>query len=235
MKRYQFLLFDADGTLLDFETACAHAFQRTYFAQGLDLQKPYSAQLLESYRKNNENWWGKLERGECTRPQLYLGRFADFLQENGLSGDPQALHETYFPLLGEGGDLLPGAEELVKRLKAAGYFLYLITNGKASTQRTRLERSGLQPYFEDCFISEDTGFAKPDFRFFDYVFSRIPGFSAKRGLVIGDSLSSDIQGAANAGLDSIWYAPSAAENKNKAPYTLLARSYEEILRFLCDE
>ena len=135
MKRYQFLLFDADGTLLDFETACAHAFQRTYFAQGLDLQKPYSAQLLESYRKNNENWWGKLERGECTRPQLYLGRFADFLQENGLSGDPQALHEAYFPLLGEGGDLLPGAEELVKRLKAAGYFLYLITNGKASTQR----------------------------------------------------------------------------------------------------
>ncbi len=147
--------------------------------KGWIYKSPIQLSFLESYRKNNENWWGKLERGECTRPQLYLGRFADFLQENGLSGDPQALHETYFPLLGEGGDLLPGAEELVKRLKAAGYFLYLITNGKASTQRTRLERSGLQPYFEDCFISEDTGFAKPDFRSFHYVFSRIPGFSAK--------------------------------------------------------
>ena len=84
MKRYRFLLFDADYTLLDFDKDMFHAFQATY-AACFGSQRPYSPRLLEQYEACNNRWWAKLERGECTKPQLFAGRFQDFLQETGLT------------------------------------------------------------------------------------------------------------------------------------------------------
>lgn len=115
MKSYRFLLFDADYTLLDFDRDMERAFQATYKAC-FGSQRPYSPQLLEQYEACNNRWWAKLERGECTKPQLYAGRFQDFLRETGLSGDPEEINRAYFANLGQGGALLPGALELVRDL-----------------------------------------------------------------------------------------------------------------------
>ena len=87
MKPYRFLLLDADGTLLDFDQDMLHAFQATY-AACFGSQRPYSPALLEQYETCNNRWWAKLERGECTKPQLFVGRFTDFLGETGLTGGP---------------------------------------------------------------------------------------------------------------------------------------------------
>ena len=95
MKRYRFLLFDADYTLLDFDKDMFHAFQATYEAC-FGSQRPYSPQLLEQYEVCNNRWWEKLERGECTKSQLYVGRFQDFLQETGLIGQPEETNRLYF-------------------------------------------------------------------------------------------------------------------------------------------
>ena len=104
----------------------------------------------------------------------------------------------------------PGALELVRDLSEK-YLLYIVTNGNAVSQRTRLEHSGLLPYVKDVFVSEDAGAAKPDSRYFDYVFSRIPGFRREQALLVGDSLTSDMLGAQNAGIDSLWYFPQSAQ------------------------
>lgn len=209
MKSYRFLLFDADYTLLDFDRDMEQAFQATYKAC-FGSQRPYSPQLLEQYEACNNRWWAKLERGECTKPQLYKGRFVDFLEETGLSGEPEEINRAYFENLGQGGALLPGALELVRDLSEK-YLLYIVTNGNAISQRTRLEHSGLLPYVKDVFVSEDAGAAKPDPRYFDYVFSRIPGFRREQALLVGDSLTSDMLGAQNAGIDSLWYFPQSAQ------------------------
>ncbi len=115
MKPYRFLLLDADGTLLDFDQDMLHAFQATY-AACFGSQRPYSPALLEQYETCNNRWWAKLERGECTKPQLFVGRFTDFLTETGLTGDPETINRTYFENLAQGGSLLPGALELVRDL-----------------------------------------------------------------------------------------------------------------------
>lgn len=224
---YTTLLLDADGTLLDFPQDMERAFRAAYDAcfRG---QAPYSPQLLSCYSRCNDRWWSKLERRECTKPELYIGRFQDFLAETGLQGDPEVVNGQYFTNLGKGGALLPGALELVERM-AQKYTLYIVTNGNAVTQKTRLENSGLLRWVRDYFVSEDAGAAKPDPRYFDYVFSRIPGLERAKALVIGDSLTSDIQGAVNAGLDSLYYHPDGPVAAiGRPPYTYEAASYEEI-------
>lgn len=226
---YQFLLLDADNTLLDFDRDMEEAFHRM-FARCFPTV-PYNPGYLAQYEKANARWWAKLERGECTKPQLFLGRFTDFFRKTGLSGDSKEVNQVYFTMLGEGGALLPGALDFVKRL-ARHHQLYIITNGNAASQKTRLAHSGLMSYVLDFFVSEDAGAAKPDPLYFNYVFSRIPGFAKERALVIGDTYNSDIKGAANAGLPCIWYNPKKELPTEKLPVLLEARDFESILRYL---
>lgn len=233
MKHYRFLLLDADGTLLDFDQDMLHAFQAT-FETCFAGQQSYDPALLDTYERCNDRWWKKLERGECEKSQLFTGRFRDFLAETGLSGDPEQINETYFKNLGQGGALLPGALELVRDLSEQ-YELYIVTNGNAATQKTRLERSGLLSYVNSYFVSEDAGAAKPDVRYFDYVFSRIPGFEKDQALLIGDSLTSDMQGAKNAGIDSLWYCPQGGEAPQGLSITYRAGSFEEIRGLLLQQ
>lgn len=232
MKRYEFLLFDLDYTLLDFDADMLMAFERLYRHCGFDALVPYTPAMLDLYEKHNNRWWRKFEARECTKPELFRGRFVDFLAETGFSGDPDRMNDDYFDFLGRGGVLYPGAEDLVKQLSRE-YPLYIVTNGNAATAKTRIENSGLFPYIRDYFVSEAVGYAKPDLRYFEYVFSHIPGFQADRAVVVGDSMASDIQGANNAGVDSIWYHPSGSwESPTDAPYTYEAKSYADILRLL---
>ncbi len=106
------------------------------------------------------------------------------------------------------------------------------TDGTARTQHLRLAASGLQPYFKDIFISEETGSQKPQKEFFDRCFARIPGADPARMLIIGDSLSSDIQGGVNAGIDTCWLNPHGEENRRSLPLTWEITQLEELKTIL---
>lgn len=229
---YKYLLFDIDQTLLDFNRDMAEAFERMYEAAGFHAVLPISPDVRERYNACNERWWRRFEQGLCTKPELYRGRFVDFFREAGLPPrDPDEIHTLYADFLGQTGTLFPGALELIRSL-AQLYPIYIITNGNAATQKTRLQNSGLLPYIRGCFISETAGAAKPDKRYFDYVLSHIPGAAAKDCVVIGDSLTSDMCGARNAGMDSIWYNPGGIENTVGVPVTYEVKGYGEIRRLL---
>lgn len=231
MSAYKFLLFDADRTLLDFDTDMTNAFIRLYKSCGFERYAPYSPAMLETYEKCNTAWWDKFERRECTKPELFRNRFVDFLEETGFSGDPDEMNRAYFEFLGEGGALYPGALAMIKKL-SGDFSLYLITNGNAVSQFSRLDRSGLRPYFKDVFVSEAVGVGKPDPRYFQYVAEHIPGFEKEKAVVIGDSLSSDIKGAFNAGLKSIWYTGVWEDRSETVPFTYRAETYDRILEIL---
>ena len=231
---YQYPLFDIDETLLDFNRDMALAFERMYRAVGLNDAVPYSEAVLRLYNDCNERWWRRFEQGLCTKPALYRGRFVDFFREAGLpQRDLDTINALYVEFFKQTGTVFPGAEALLAAL-AEKYPIYIVTNGNAVSQKTRLQNSGLLPYIRGCFISETAGAAKPDKRYFDYVLAHIPGAAAENCVVIGDSLTSDMRGAQNAGMASIWYNPHGLPNTIGVPVTHEARSYADIRRLLLE-
>lgn len=201
-NKYTTILFDADNTLLDFSKSEHNSLIKTMEFYGV----PVTENNINTYVKINDSLWKRLEKKEITKPELKKIRFRMFFDSIGFPFEKDALevNEHYLGLLSQCGYTMDGAQELSKRLSEAGYELYIVTNGVAKTQALRLEKSGLLPYFKDVFVSEAIGIPKPDKRFFDYVLERINEKDKNRIVVIGDSLSSDIRGAENSGLDSIW-------------------------------
>ena len=110
--KYKYLLFDADNTLFDFDAAEEWAFARMCREQDL----PCSAESYRLYHQINDRLWKELEQGLCTKEFLLRERFRRWLEKQGLTGDPAAMHSCYAAKLGESTILLPGALELCRAL-----------------------------------------------------------------------------------------------------------------------
>ncbi|MCI6349175.1 MAG: YjjG family noncanonical pyrimidine nucleotidase [Negativibacillus massiliensis] len=201
--KYDILLIDADETLMDFPDAEHQALIRTFQAHNL----PFSDETDQLYQSINQNLWREFEQNKITRQQLLATRFAKLFEALHIDLDSDAFNTEYLFNLGFGGKTLPHALDTCKQLHEMGCRLYILTNGVGATQRRRIQASGLSPFLTDIFVSEESGFQKPMKEFFDYVFARIPDFDKTRALMIGDSLSSDMEGARRAGVDACWFNP----------------------------
>lgn len=201
-KNYSTVLFDADNTLLDFDKDENCALRKTLELYGV----PVTEENIKAYVEINQGMWKALERGEITKPELKRTRFRKFFDAIGFETDADVfeVNEKYLSLLGEGGNTLEGAVELCRELKEKGYDLYIVTNGVANTQKNRLTKSGLLPYFTEIFVSETVGHQKPKKEYFDYVLSHIDEKDIDKIILVGDSLTSDIKGANQSGITCIW-------------------------------
>lgn len=202
------ILWDVDGTLLDFLAAERVAIRACFESFGLG---ECTGEMIERYSKINISYWKRLEYGELTRDQVMLGRFEEFFAREGISADVPAFNDEYQYRLGDTIVFIDDAYELVGRLRRS-VKQYAVTNGSYTAQKRKLTRSGLYELLDGVFISEDVGFDKPRPEFFDYVLARIPPFRADEMLIVGDSLTSDIRGGNNAGIMCCWYNPGHAEN-----------------------
>lgn len=197
------ILWDIDGTLLDFHKSEKYGIRACFEQFNLG---ECTDEMLARYSKINRRWWEKLERKECTKPEVLEGRFLEFFQEEGLSTEcvPQ-FNEAYQFHLGDHAFFCDGGEETVRALKGS-IKQYAVTNGTAVAQDRKLKKSGLETLLDGIFISERVGFEKPDIRFFEAVFAAIP-FKKEECIIIGDSLTGDIQGGMNAGIRTVHYNP----------------------------
>lgn len=207
--RYPYLLFDADNTLFDFDRADRYAFGISCEAAGLT----YSEDLHRRYRAHNDACWTMFDRGEASKDFIVLERFRRFFAELGIDADPAAANEAHLAALATCAFPIAHSVEVCECLSRT-HRLFLITNAVASVQRGRLARAEIRPYLEAAFISEEAGAQKPTKAYFDYVFAHIDGITKDNCLVIGDSLTSDIQGANDYGLACCWYNPKHAPNPN---------------------
>ena len=198
-----FLLLDLDDTILDFHKAERIALSKTFRDFGLEPAED----VLDLYHNINKWHWEQLELGVMTRDQVLVNRFGALFEKVGMTVDPAACAKSYESNLGIGHYFLPGAEEAVKRLSERCR-LFLVSNGTATVQHSRLTSAGLYPYFEQVFISQEIGYNKPEKTYFERCFERIPGFEQERALMVGDSLTSDIKGGINAGLKTVWVNPA---------------------------
>ena len=225
---YKFLLFDLDHTLLDFDAAEDVALTQLLKEEGVaDIQE-----YKDYYIPMNKALWKDLELKKITKNELVNTRFAKLFAHFGIEKDGAYLAERYQFFLSKQGQIFPGVEDLLKKLIHQGYELYAATNGITYIQTGRLEQSGIAPFFKEIFISEQLHTQKPDAAFYEKIGARIPNFDKKYALMIGDSLSADIQGGNNAGIDTIWYNPHHLENKTQAQPTYEVDSYQALLEIL---
>lgn len=234
MKKYDYLLFDADNTLFDFTQAEYNAFRITAEYASLD----YSGELYSRYSVINDGLWKRLEKKEITLDFLKTERFRLLLLEYGWADDDETLakagelRDKYMTELSLQTCLIDGADEVCHRL-TDDYKMYIITNGISMIQRSRLSGSAISDCFDGVFISEEMGAAKPSEAYFDKVLAAIGESDRSKYLVIGDSLTSDCDGAIAYGLDICRYNPSSKpDDGRKLTYNI--KRLEELYNILSE-
>lgn len=217
MGKYNYILFDADNTLFDFDRCEKGAFKASLTGYPLE----YSEEIYQNYHHINDGLWKLLEKGAIERSTLKSERFRLLFSKYGVTDvDCVAFASRYEQMLGEQFYEIDGVYELLGRL-SRDYDIYVITNGLTNVQENRFSRSRMTKYFKDVFISEKVGYAKPDKRYFDYVIASVGDPDLSRYIVIGDSLTSDIDGAINSGIDCCWYNRKGIGSEGREPtYTV---------------
>lgn len=221
---YDWIFFDADGTLFDYDAAEAAALSGAFVACGL----PVDDAIGQRYSTINASVWRELERGEISPERLKTERFERLLAELGLEADPGLLSRRYLEILGRQTALLDGAEAVLDEL-AGRVEMLLITNGLAEVQRPRFSASSICGRFTEIVISGEIGLAKPDPAIFDHALALIGAPARERVLMVGDNLGADILGGARAGLDTCWYNPAATPTGDSVTPTYEIRQLVELL------
>lgn len=214
MKQYDYLLFDLDGTLLDFEAAQEQALRVTFQRYAI----PFKEAIKKYYLELNANLWDAYEKGQYDRDEIVRKRFIDVFEKFQILEDGEQFGLDYQTALGEGHACIPNAMDVLKQL-SNDYAMSIITNGTAKTQYQRIKESNLTPFFEYIFISDEIGYRKPMKAYFDHCLNTMKDVSRDQILIIGDSLSSDMLGGYDACMDTCWYNPKHKQNSEKITTT----------------
>lgn len=207
----KYILWDIDNTLLNFDLAEEAAMKNGFEKFAIDIK---DENAIEIYNSINDKYWKRLEKGEINRHETLHGRFREFFDLYNVNYDEKFIenYNIFFQEeLGKHIFFNDGARETLEILNR-DYDQYAVTNGSKIAQKAKLSNSGLDKIFLDAFISEDLKVDKPSKEFFDKVFNKIGSTNKDEYILIGDSLSSDMRGANNAGIKNIWYNPKDKEN-----------------------
>ena len=230
-RRYDVLLCDADNTIFDFTKAEENAFAIACAHAGIDGAE----RLLPVYADINSAMWKLLELGGITQSVLRVRRFELFLAAIGRTDiDTRDMGDTFADALGRQSVPLPGAVEAVARWSRV-LPVIIVTNGISKVQHGRMEGSEVRHFISGMVISEEVGAAKPDPRMLELAMEKAGVTDRRRALMLGDSLSSDIAAAANAGVDACWFNPRGAGNAKGLPVRYEIRSLDEVDAILTGE
>lgn len=205
------ILWDVDGTLLDFKKAEYVAIKKCFEIFNLG---ECSDEMISRYSDINRRYWEKLERKEITKQEVLVNRFVDFFESEDIATNcAEEFNKEYQLQLGETICFCDNCYEMLKGLKGQ-VKQYAVTNGTKIAQDRKLSKSGLIDIFDGVFISEVVGCEKPGIEFFEHVWEQIGFYEKDEVMIVGDSLTSDIQGGNNAGIVCCWYNPKHVENNS---------------------
>ena len=226
-KHYPWLWFDADGTLFDYNRAEANALKQTFHSLNLPFEEGY----LEIYQGINSKLWQALEKQEITPALLRFRRFELLLEALQVSGSANELSSVYIEQLAICSELMDGAHEVLKALHETCRFA-IVTNGLQAVQRSRLAHSSIRDFISALIISEEIGVAKPHTAFFEAAAAQTGNPPKSDILIIGDSLTSDMQGGLNYGIDTCWYNPVFEPQPDNLPITYEIRKLPDLLELI---
>lgn len=230
MAKYNCIMMDIDNTLLDFDAAERKALLETL--QQFSL--PCDEAAISRYHEINSSLWGELNKGKIRRDKLVVERFDRFVKEIGAAAKATELNRAYTEHLATHADAIPGAEEALQELAEVATMI-AVSNGTESVERGRLKLSGFEKYFDDIFISEAVGVSKPNPKIFQMAMRKLGIEHSDKVLVVGDSLSADIQGGVNAGLDTCWVNMNGLENESGLTPTYEVKALCELYPIVMEE
>lgn len=229
MGKYKVVLWDLDQTLLNFDLAMDHALRTVFVQHDLEINE----EIVARYEAINRSYWLRLELGEMTKEQVTVGRFRTLFEELGVAHvTPEQMNADFQRELANVFFYMDGAKELVTMLKEKGYRQYVVTNGVNATQASKMKRSGLDRIMDGVFVSEVIGYPKPMKEYFDACFAALPGVGREACILVGDSLTSDMRGAENAGIDSCWFNPEKKEKDVNVRTDYEIHSLKELIPIL---
>lgn len=200
--RYQAMLIDADNTLFDFTESEKCAIAELFEKYGIT-----DPEAEKAYHAANSRQWKLLERGETTHDKLAVDRFRDLIAAIDMDAVPEKMCADYIDALSRQHILIPGALEMVAEV-ARHMPVAIVTNGIKQIQRARFMGSPMMEHVKELVISHEEGVDKPDPRLLYIALEKLGGVAPENALMVGDSLTSDVQAAINAGMDACWYNPA---------------------------
>ncbi|TDM49645.1 noncanonical pyrimidine nucleotidase, YjjG family [Macrococcoides goetzii] len=210
---YKYILFDIDNTLLDFSKGEREAIRAVFQSEGVED----SEENFKRYSEINKAMWGLLEEGKLVKQEVLTKRFEGFFAEKGIKVNPQEKEDIFRIGINENHQLMAHSVEILEYVKSKGYVICSATNGVLHTQMRRMTDANIISYFDHQFISEAVGFEKPQKAFFDVIIESLNIKDLSEVLMIGDTETSDINGAIHAGIDACYFGP---DKDSKAKYTI---------------
>lgn len=232
MGKYKTIFWDLDQTLLNFDRSMDHAIRVVFRQFGLNI----SEEIIARYDVINRSYWNRLELGEISKEEVAIGRFRTLFEEFDIRHIVlEEFNAVYQAELGKVYFYMDGSKELVTRLREEGYRQYVVTNGINSTQANKMKLSGLDQIMDGVFVSELMGYPKPRKEFFDACFAALPGVERSECILVGDSLTSDMRGANNAGIVACWFNPDGKKKDIDVRTDYEIRHLDELLHILEQE
>ena len=227
--RYQWVLFDADHTLFDFDRSARASIESTAKEFGIDKPLDYA-----DYHEINMRCWEAYEKGEMDRDTLRYKRFQLFFEMKGVSADPVTFHDRYLEKLPHLPFLMDYASDILGHLHGR-VRMAIVTNGLPEVQRPRLEIARLTHLFDVIQVAGEVGVAKPDRSYFDLLFEQMGNPDKQDVIIVGDSTTSDIKGGSDYGIDTCWFNPDGLENRSGVRPTFEIRHLSELHHILESE
>ena len=229
MRQIDTILWDVDATLLDFGTSESISLRECLRAYNVEI----TDEQLAAYKTINRLYWERFERGEIIKQHVYLHRFVDFFAMIGVQHVPVLdINAAYQRAIGRNFVVEKNAAETCAALQQQGIRQYVVSNGSGIAQHAKLDGSGLVYYMQDCFISEEMGSEKPNPRFFELCAARIPDYDPAHTMIVGDSLTSDMQGGNNAGILCCWFNPQGKAKPAELRIDYDIRDLKEVLAII---
>jgi YjjG family noncanonical pyrimidine nucleotidase len=221
MKKYGVVLFDLDHTLWDFDRNSHETLQELY-AQHQLVQfngLPFDV-FYKAFQQVNTYLWDQYDRGLLDRDVIRHNRFKMVLQAVNIEHDQTAavLASDYLAISPRKGHLVSGALEVLDYLRAR-YPLLVITNGFTDVQTMKVHSSGITHYFQKIVTSEMAGYKKPAKEIFDFALQH-SGLDKSQAIMIGDNLLTDMAGAINAEIDTVFFNPAQAKHESTPTYEI---------------
>lgn len=222
--KYELLLFDADGTLFDFEKCEANALNNTLNSFNISSAND---DLPALFKQVNHKIWEEFENKLISADKLKIERFKRYFTLLNVDTNPGDFSNQYLINLSKGTDLLPGAYSLLKTIHL-NFKVVIITNGLTSVQKPRFENSAIHSFVDSYVISEEFGIPKPNKEIFEYALSKADHQEKSTTLMIGDKLSSDIKGGRDFGVGTCWYNPQLQTNSSDIKPDYEIKSLSEV-------
>lgn len=225
MTMIKAVLIDIDDTIFDFEKCSKNAFKKTL--KKLDLS--YKEKDFSYFNKVNDILWTKQKLGNINIEEVFIERSNMMSKYFGLDIEKEIFNNLFVEFLYDEIEMIDEVEGLLSYLSDK-YQIFAASNGVYDMQVNRIKKSNLDKYFKDIFVSDKIGFEKPDKRFFQKIMN-ITKFSNDDLIMIGDSIKSDIIGAKNSNIKSIYFNKENKKNSDKN-FTYQVKNLSEIKKIL---